>query len=61
MTQIKARHWRTIVHKKLLKMCTRQPVTAYRRQPNKRNYLIRAKLPKNEKEKESYKRHEKVW
>ena len=52
MAQIQARHWRTMVHKNsyLAEVFTRPPLTAHRRQPNKRNYLIRAKLPKNEKE-----------
>ena len=30
----------------LAEVFTRPPLTAYRRQPNIRNYLIRAKLPK---------------
>ena len=53
MAQIQARHWRTMVHKNsyLAEVFTRPPLTAYRRQPNLRNYLIRAKLPKNERNK----------
>ena len=55
MAQIHARHWRTMVHKNsyLAELFTRPPLTAYRRQPNirKKNYIIRAKLQKNEKKK----------
>ena len=62
MAQIQARHWRTMVHKNsyLAEVFTRPPLTAYRMQPNIRNYLIRAKLPKIKRTKGS-KRHEKVW
>ena len=53
MAQIQARHWRIMVQKDLYiaEVFTRPPLTAYRRQPNIRNHLIRAKLPKNEQKK----------
>ena len=53
MAQIQARHQRTMVHKHsyLANVFSRPPLTAYRKQPNIRNYLIGAKLPKNEKKK----------
>ena len=50
MAQIQAWHLRTMVHKNsyLAEVFTRQQLTAQRRQPNIRNYIIRAKLPRNE-------------
>ena len=51
VSKLPPRHWRTMVHKNsyLSEVFTRPPLTSYRRQPNIRNYLIRAKLPENEK------------
>ena len=48
MAQIQARHWRAMVYKNsyLAEVFTRPPLRSYRRQPNIRNYLIRAKLQK---------------
>ena len=48
MAQIQPRHWRTMVYKNsyIAEVFTRPPISAYRRQPNIRNYLIRAKLQK---------------
>ena len=45
--------WRTMVHKNsyLAEVFTKPPLSAYRRQPNIGNYLIRAKVTKNEKKK----------
>ena len=62
MAQIQARHWRTMENRYsyLAEVLTRPPLTAYRRQPNKRNYLTRATLPIKNKIKDSYERHEKV-
>ena len=50
-----------MVHKNsyLGEVFTRPPLTAYRMQPNIRNYIIRAKLPKIKRTR-GYKRYEKV-
>ena len=47
ISQIQAKHWRTMVSKNkyLAEVFKRPPLTAYRRQPNLRNLLIRAKVP----------------
>ena len=53
ISQIQAKHWRSMVsrNKYLGEVFKRPPITAYRRQPNIRNLLIRAKLPTNTNEK----------
>ena len=53
VAQIQAKHWRSMVQRNnyLAEVFERPPVTAYRRQPNIRNYLVRAKLPNSSKEK----------
>ena len=47
--QIQGRHWRSMVNRNsyLKEAFPRPPITAYKRQPNIRNLLVRAKVPKN--------------
>ena len=48
IASIQAKHWRTMTRDSYIKeVFPRPPLTAYRRQPNLRNLLIRAKVPKN--------------
>ena len=48
-----SKHWRSMVARDTYmgEVFERPPITAYRRQPNLRNYLIRAKVPNNTREK----------
>ena len=47
ISQIEAKYWKTMVSRKtyLSEVFKRPPITAYRRQPNLRSLLIKAKLP----------------
>ena len=49
ISQIQAKHYRSMTAKNtyLAEVFKRPPITAYRRQPNLRNFLIRAKVPTN--------------
>ena len=49
ISQIQGRHWRSMANKNsyLKEVFPRPPITAYKRQPNLRNLLVRAKVPKN--------------
>ena len=55
--QIQGRHWRSIKNKDsyLGEVFPRPPIIAYRRQPNLRNLLVRAKVPKNSENKRKIK------
>ena len=48
VSNITTKHWRTMVtrNKYLAEVFPKPPLTAFRRQPNIRSYLIRAKLPR---------------
>ena len=54
VAQIQAKHWRSMIQRNnyLAEVFERPPVTVYRRQPNIRNYLVRAKLPNSSKERD---------
>ena len=63
--QILAKHWRSMVSQdQYLKECfPKPPLTAFRKQPNIRNLLIKSKIPPPPDiyTKEGEERNEKVW